>query len=308
MHRMNEPIAFRNGSWIPAGQATISPTDAGFVLGATLSEQLRTFGGELFHLEDHLCRLRQSLRVVGIDPGLDDGELAAAAVEIVAHNHRLLNPGDDLGLSILATPGTYASYSAGETAGPLLLMHTYPLPFHLWAAKYETGQACVIPEVRQVPPECWPRSLKCRSRMHYYLADRRAAEIEPGARAILLDRDGFLTEASTANVVLHVPGEGLVSPPRERILPGISLAVLRGLAARLGIAATERDVTPEDARGADEILLTSTPSCVLPVTRFSGRPVGLGTPGDVFQALLAAWSELAGVDIAGQARRLAGRR
>ncbi len=50
---------------------------------------------------------------------------------------------------------------------------------------------------------------------------------------------------------------------------------------------------------ADEVLLTSTSMCVLPVTRFNGRPIGAGRPGKVFGDLLAAWSRLAGVDIAG---------
>jgi branched-subunit amino acid aminotransferase/4-amino-4-deoxychorismate lyase len=52
---------------------------------------------------------------------------------------------------------------------------------------------------------------------------------------------------------------------------------------------------------ADEVLLTGTSICVLPVTRFNQRPIGAGRPGEVFSRLLAAWSESVGLDIAAQA-------
>ena len=62
---MEEPQAYLNGRFIPASRLAISPTDAGFVLGATVAEQLRAFAGKLFRLDDHLARLEQSLEIVG---------------------------------------------------------------------------------------------------------------------------------------------------------------------------------------------------------------------------------------------------
>ena len=44
-----------------------------------------------------------------------------------------------------------------------------------------------------------------------------------GARAVLLDADGNVAETTTANVLVVRDGEGLVSPPREHILAGVSL-------------------------------------------------------------------------------------
>jgi hypothetical protein len=54
-------------------------------------------------------------------------------------------------------------------------------------------------------------------------------------------------------------------------------------------------------------MLTSTSTCILPVTRINGRPIGTGRPGKVFSALLAAWSEMVGLDIAAQAARYGSR-
>ena len=45
---MTEPVAYLNGLFLPAHQAALPIDDAGFVLGATVTEQLRTFRGRLF--------------------------------------------------------------------------------------------------------------------------------------------------------------------------------------------------------------------------------------------------------------------
>ena len=304
---MKQPLAFWNGRFVPARSVGISLVDTGFVLGVAVAEQVRTFGGKLFHLDDHLARLARALDLIGVDPGMDRPRLAEAAYELVRHNHALLAPGDDLGLSIVVTPGLYRPYAGAGPSQPTVCLHTYPLPFGLWARKYREGQALVVSRVQQIPAACWPPELKCRSRMHYYLADREADRRDPGARAVLLDAQGFVTEASTANLLMVRTGEGLVGPPRGTVLPGITEAVVRQLADTLGISSTYRHLAPADVASADEILLTSTPWCLLPATRFDGRPVGAGVPGPVFQRLLSAWNELVGLDIVAQAERFADR-
>ncbi len=300
-------LAFLNGRWIAADDAGLPLIDGGFVQGTTIAEQLRTFAGRIFHFDEHIDRMDSSLAVLGLEPPLARSELRAAAERLVAHNHALLAEGDDLGLSIFVTPGNYPAYSRTAASRPLLGMHTYPLPFRLWAEKYSRGQHLAVSSVRQVPKECWPAHVKCRSRMHYYLADREVARRFPGARAILLDFDGFVTEASTANVLIYRRDEGLVSPPLARVLPGVTLSGVFRLAEQLGLNAVQRDLTADDVAAADEVLLSSTPFCLLPVTRFEGRPVGDGSPGPVFSQLLGEWNRLVGLDIAAQALRFADR-
>ena len=304
---MTTPIAYLNGKFLAAEDLAIPPTDAGFVLGVTVAEQLRTFGERLFRLPAHMKRLSRSLEVVQVDPGVSISDLTEAALYLAHENHQVLATGDDLGLAIFVTPGDYGTFSPFQPPRPRVGMHTYPIPFSLWADKYTNGQRMVVTETQQVPADCWPTELKCRSRMHYYLADRQAQAIDPQARALLLDRDGFVSEASTANVVAFFADEGLVSPPREKILPGISIAVLGELAESLRIPLVHRDLRPDELFGALELLLCSTTPCLLPVTSLNGRPVGRGTPGEVFLRLIKAWSDMVEVDIVAQAVRFAER-
>jgi branched-subunit amino acid aminotransferase/4-amino-4-deoxychorismate lyase len=304
---MSEPQAYLNGRFVPTSQAVVSVTDGGFVQGTTVAEQLRTFNGKLFRLHEHLERLFHSLEIVEVDPGLSRQQFSDVAAQLVERNHPLLTPGDDLGLAILVTPGAYGAMAGGAATGPTVCLHTFPLRFAVWAAKYELGQALATTDVVQVPRECWPTELKCRSRMHYYLADRQAAARHPGSRAVMLDEDGFVVEATTANIVVYDHKVGLITPPREKILPGISLAVLAELATAAGIAMVERDLRPADLAAADEVFLTSTSPCIQPVTSFNGQPIAAGKPGPMFAKLIAAWSQHVGVDVVAQAKTFAQR-
>ena len=300
---MPEPLAFLNGEFIPAGALSVPVYDTGFVLGATVTEQLRTFDGRLFRLETHLARLRRSLEIIETELPVSWAALTEAAERLATENHKLLEPANDLGLSIFVTPGDYASLIDGVASGPRLAMHTYRLAFSRWARLYESGCHLATTPIQQVPPECWPAALKCRSRMHYYLADLAAQKQDPQARAVLLDREGRVTETSTANVLAYRADEGLVSPRRETVLPGISLMFLSELARAHSIPFIERDLSAEDLTTAEEVLLTSTPNCLLPVVRLNGNPIGRGSPGVVFHRLLQAWGEAVGIDVAAQARR-----
>ena len=299
--KQNEILAYLNGFWIEADRLSISFGDLGFLQGVTVVERLRTFGHRPFRLEEHMRRFRRSLEILGWDAGAMAEPMEVAVGELLPRNGALVRPGDDWSIVLVVTPGR-----TSDARAPTLCVHGHPLPFIEWADQYARGVEVAISDVRQVPGSCWPAELKCRSRMHYYLADRQAGATGPGVRALLVDQEGNLGEAATANVVLYFEGRGFVTPHRSKVLPGISLAVLLELASRLGIPVQEADIRPEELARADEVMLTSTSVCLLPVVRQNGHAVGPGAPGPIFRRLLQAWSELVGIDIADQARRMSG--
>jgi branched-chain amino acid aminotransferase len=295
---MNVGAAYFNGNWVDAGSLSLPLDDVGLQLGVTVVERLRTFGGKPFEVDAHVARLRRSLEIVGWDAARIAEQVRAAINDFMPRNAALVTPGDDWAIGAFVTPGRTAD---AATVG----VHGFPLDFHRFAAQYEAGVHVCLTDVRQVPGNCWPAELKCRSRMHYYLADREAARKCPGARALLLDQRGFIGEASTANVVCWFQDRGLLIPRQEGVLPGISQAFLFELARDLGIERREADITPDELLAADEVFLTSTSVCLLPVVKADDRAIGAGAPGPMFKKLLAAWSSRVGVDVSDQARRFA---
>ena len=295
--------AYLNGSWIPNQDLAIPIADLGFLLGTTVVERMRTFSGQVFRAKEHLERLHRSLEIVGWQAGELSAEMAVAIEAFVRHNGPCFAAGDDWNVVCFITPGKTLLATQ-----PTVCVHGYPLLFQNWVEYYQSGVPAVIVPTRQVPESCWPAELKCRSRLHYYLADRQAQAASPGARAILLDQDGFVGEGTTANVVAYFADRGLVTPPRHKVLPGVSQQVLFELAASLGIAHSEDDLRPAELAQADEVFFTSSSSCLLPITQLDGQALGTGKPGTIFQRLVDAWSELAGVAIVAQARQFARRR
>ena len=300
---MSEPRAYLNGRWVTPAALTLSIHDAGFVLGATVTEQMRTFDGQIFRLDDHLDRFDRGLQICQLDLGLTRDELKSIAEEVVALNWPHVEQDGDLGLGMFVTPGVYGRFAGGVISGPTLCVYCYELQFSQWAHLYEEGQPLVVSDIRQIPQQSLPVDLKCRSRMHYYLADLAAAQAEPGSRALLLDAGGNVNEGTTASLVCYREQQGLVAPPAEKVLPGISERMLKELADELDIACVRRDIRPEELFTADELMLTSTSVCVLPVTRVDGRDIADGLPGPIYRQLLAAWSDHVGIDIAAQAQK-----
>lgn len=298
-------VAYLNGRFVPAEEAVVPVSDAGFVLGTTVTEQLRTFGGKLFRLDEHLERLASSLEIVGVQPPESMSQIRDAAEEVIAKNYPLAPSGGDLGLCIFVTPGPYGTLAESAPDRPTVCVHSYRLPFERWAAAYDTGLELATTRIQQVSPESWPPELKCRSRMHYYLADREAARIRPGAKALLLDGQGRVCETATANIVAY-DGQTLATPPPQRALAGLTLHAVAELAARQGIAWQATDLTVETLRQSAEVVLTSTPWCLLPVVRIDGNEIGDGRPGSLFHQLLTAFGETVGLDIAAQARQFRG--
>ena len=308
---MTEPLVYLRGELVPASQAHLAIFDAGIVLGATVTEMTRTFRREPYRLDDHMDRLFRSLKYTRMEIGITKAELAKVSRDLVAHNAKLADPEDELGLIHFVTAGEFPVYagSAGRAARltPTVCAHTFPMPFELWAPKLDTGVHLVTPSIRHVPPQCYDPKMKYRSRMHYYLADKEAQLVDPDASALLLDLAGNVTETGGANFLIVEQG-AIVSPTLTNTLPGISRQTVIELAEKLGIPFIVKDFQVHSVINADEAFTATTPYCLMPVTKINGLPIGDGRPGPIWKKLLGAWSELVGIDIERQIRDIAKRR
>lgn len=297
----NEPLAYLNGDFLPQRDAHVGLHDAGFVFGATVTDLCRTFRHRLFRWGDHLNRFCRSCRAARVVLAATDGELTRAAEQLVEHNGRLLQPEQELGLVVFATPGPIGYY-LGQPGGPgdsrpTLGMHTFPLPFTRYARLFREGARLVVPPTRHVPAACVDPHLKQRSRLHWWLAAQEVEGMDPAASALLLDLDGHVTETAFANFLIVRRGT-VVSPPRSAILDGISLRVTEELCRGLGIPFAEAPLSPEESQTADEAILTGTAFCLAGVRSIDGRQ--LPWPGSVTEALAGAWVRLVGLDYRAQ--------
>ncbi len=307
---MRESIVYLRGGFVPASQAKLNIYDYGIVLGATITDQLRTFRHKPFRLEEHVVRLFESARYARLALPLSRQETVAKTQELIRENSVLLAPGDDLGVVFFLTAGENLAYAGSATGfeprDPTFCIHSFRLPFEAYRRFFTEGLHLVTPSTRHVPSQCLDQKIKHRSRLHWWIAEKEAQLVDGGAVPLLLDLQGNLTECSGANMLLVKNGV-VYSPAANNILRGTSRGLVAELCAELGIPFESCDLQLHDAINADEIFLTTTPYCMAPVTRINGLAVNDGAAGGpLFERILSAWSRHVGVDIRGQVLGLDG--
>jgi len=120
---------------------------------------------------------------------------------------------------------------------------------------------------------------------------KREAMRDQYDEAIMLDTDGYVSEASGENVFIVRRGI-LKTPPLTSTLEGITRASVMELARKKGIQVVEDRFTRDEMYIADEMFLTGTAAEITPVREVDGRKIGPGHPGDVTKAVREAFFDI----------------
>lgn len=276
------------GQWIERSEMLLPIDDIGFRQGVIAVERLRTYQSIPFETELHLRRWVETTSALQIRelPGRD--LLADLIDQLLDRNRSLVDQQSDVGITLFATPGQPAGSISGAPSDCTLGIHLNPL-FHDRIQDLQGhGQPIICTDIQQPSDQCWPRSIKVRSRIHYYLADRQAKQTNPSAIGVLVDQDGSVTETSVANLAVVESGR-ILAPLPEQVLPGVTMNVVQRLAESLGISWQVHRLTPERVRGADEVLLMGTETGLWFANSVDKILVGGGSPGEVYLRLRAAF-------------------
>ena len=297
-------VVYLNGELVSAEQAKISIWDMGFMYSAVFMEAARTFRHGVYRLEDHLERMDQGMRYMGLRPLVSKKEMGRVVLDTLAANIDQFPEDDDCWMCWQVTPGAGSPHpmmKSSRKTPPTVMCYVSPLPYDEYYPCYRNGTPAEVPTVRNVPPSVVDPRGKTRYRLHYFMAKVEAKARDPKAFALLLDTDGFISEGTGANFFIAKDGV-LITPTTRNILEGISRRTVIEIAAELGIPVVERDMTLFDVYGADEAFWTTSSYCMLPCSRVN-RVHMEACPGPLYKRIMEAWSEKVGVDIVGQARK-----
>lgn len=107
--------------------------------------------------------------------------------------------------------------------------------------------------------------------------------------AVMLTRDGHVSEATSANLFIVGDGRLITTPVTDDILVGITREAVQQLAGDLGIPFESRGIDRTELFVADEVFLCGTGVQLAPVTEIDGRAIGTGGIGPVTAALQQAY-------------------
>ncbi len=99
--------------------------------------------------------------------------------------------------------------------------------------------------------------------------------------AILLDAQGYVSEASGENVFVVRGGHVATAPFGSSILGGITRDTLVRLIMEMGIPLEQRLISRDELYTADEVFMCGTAAEVTPVREVDGRKVGTGVRGEM---------------------------
>jgi branched-chain amino acid aminotransferase len=250
-----------NGELVPWEDARPHFVSKGLQYAITVFEGVRAYSGPagsaIFRLEDHTKRLLRSATLIGIDLNYSEEDMIEAQLRVVSENgleECYLRPTiflGDGGPGLASAAKTHVGIAAWE-----------------WPAKAFADRPArmTISSCKRLFPH---ESLSRAKASANYLAGRIALQEAFASGfddAILVDGDGFVSEATTSNI-FAVFGDEIVTPSLRSALDGITRDTVIQLLKETGVFVTERDISVEEMLGADEIFLTGTASEITPVSQ-----------------------------------------
>jgi branched-chain amino acid aminotransferase len=276
-----------NGKLFDKAEAKVSVYDHGFLYGDGVFEGIRIYGGKVFRLDQHIERLYDSARAIGLEIPLSRQQMTDAVISTVKANAK-----HDGYIRLVVTRGAGSlGLDPRKTTDPQVIVIVDDIALYP-AELYEHGlEIASVATIRNHPAALNPR-IKSLNYLNNILAKMEA--IQAGClEALMLNHKGEVAECTGDNIFVVKHGLLRTPPPDAGILEGVTRNAVLELARAAGIPTQEAALTRHDVYAADECFLTGTAAEVIPVVKCDGRPIGSGKPGPITRQLREAFHKLA---------------
>lgn len=242
--------AIKNGELILASEAVVPITSRAVQYGFSTYESLRVIGGRPIHLADHLGRLDNSCKGIGLIHPFSEEEITGWVNDLIQ--------ADRIGDATLRI-----QLYGGEKpvlfvlASPIL---TYPDSY------YFDGVGAISYEGERLIPSC-----KTGNLLLNYMA-LEEAKAKGCFEALLVDRNGYLLEGTRSNFFAF-SGQVLHTAPDDLVLLGITRDAVIRAADQLGIEVVYQPIALDDVLDGrfDELFISATSMAAMPLSRLDTR-------------------------------------
>jgi branched-chain amino acid aminotransferase len=295
---MQNAIINVNGQILNPESAKISTFDRGYLYGDSLYEVIRTYGGKIYGMEEHLERLETSAELCHMKLNQSRDEYTSKIHETLrafqTRNSAIRGAhpegSKEAYIRLIVTRGVgkigFAQSCVLTPTQYVVIVQPLEPPTE---TQFTTGmKARVVDRLRNNPRALDP-AMKSGNYLNSVLAFLEGAR-EGFDDALMCNEDGFVTEGTTFNV-FYVKRGIIVTPPLDiGILDGITRREVMRAAREFGIEVREARFPKERLYEADEVFLTSTIKEVFPITQVDGHKIGKG-PGPMTRILREAFGE-----------------
>jgi len=279
-------LVYINGEFFDRENAKVSVFDHGFLYGDGVFEGIRAYKGMIFRLTEHVERLFDSAKVIGLIPGIQKKEMEEIIVKTCA--------------------------KAGMKDGyirPIISRGVGDLGLNPYLCK-KPNIICIVDNISLYPQEDYEHGLKIitvathrnyneslnpRVKSLNYLNNIMAKieAVQSGVKeALLLNPLGYVAECTGDNLFIVRKGKIYTPSVQSGSLDGITAAAVAELAVKRGFEVIPGLMSRFDIWTSDECWLTGTAAEMIPVTSVDARLIGDGKVGPVYKQLLADFKHL----------------
>lgn len=266
--------------------AKISVFDHGLLYGDGVFEGIRMYNGKIFKYVEHIDRLFESARAIGIRIPMSKKEVIKAMEDTLKANdlkdgyvRLLVTRGiGDLGLD----PKLCEMPSVIIIADKIQL---YPPEI------YEKGLELITAATPRNHQEALSPRIKSLNYLNNIMAKMEGHQANV-REVVMLNLDGYVCECSADNILLVKNGVLKTPPASAGILKGITRDTIMEIAQESGTEVREENITRFDLYVADEVFLCGTAAELIAAVKIDGRVINDGKPGPVFKELLGKFREL----------------
>jgi len=255
----------KNGEILPAEEAVIPLSNIEYQYGFGVYENIRVNDGVPYFLKDHIERLLESARIIGLEHTFDESSLQKSVNELIKKNRA-----GTYNLKILLIGGME----------PVLFILALN-PLFLDKKLYKEGASFITYEYERLYPNA-----KTLNMLQSYLAYKKAQDA--GAYdALLVNSKGCITEGTRINFFC-IKDRTLISAPEDEILLGVTRKAVLQVAKDKGFALEEKEILLSTILEGDGAFITSTSSKILPVRSIDGQE--LKEPSENLRELMDAFN------------------
>lgn len=253
--------------------------------GSGVFEGIRCYDSEkgpvVFRLSDHIKRLFNSAKLLGIKINFSEQEIINAVIKTIKTNKLkecYIRPIVFYDSQIKLEPSNLKSN---------LAIITLPFPNFLG---HNTVKTTISKFIR-----LHPQSVISEAKASGYYINSILATLDAKKRgydeAILLDYKGFVAEGPGENIFI-VKKNILYTPKLGSILPGITRKTVMELAKDLKIKVIEKDITLKELKSADEIFFTGTAAEITPISQIDKITINNGKIGKTTSLIKNNYSDI----------------
>jgi branched-chain amino acid aminotransferase len=233
----------------------------------------------IFQLDEHVKRLWNSAKILGLESPYGVEEMARACVDTVRANglhecyiRPLIFVGEgEMGLAAFRNP-THLSVAA------------WPWGAYLGDEGLKNGIRVRTSSFQRYHVNTL--MTKSKAVGHYVNSILASMEARSGGydESLMLDVDGYAAEGCGENLFIVRDGQ-VKTPPIATVLEGVTRGVAIRLLREQGIDVIEQRFTRDEIYIADEAFFTGTAAEITPIRSLDDRAIGSGKPGPVTQKL-----------------------